>query len=570
MNVGIDFGSTYSTFATYNRERDELIPLTLGEGAPASIPSVVTVSRIGKQLYGTAAKEVVGKKNQTAYEAFKMLLVEENPEVVRSRGYIHRTPRQIAQFFLQSAADTIMERYNSQIEDVVICVPEIWGNKAGKSLDGRGILREILTVDHEGNPVQRNVRVVTEPEAASAFFAYDYEKRTGKTFTGHLLLIDYGGGTLDLTLTKVNSDGKGSMEICYRASGGAGENHMDQSGQNTIGNAGIAYMQDVVTASMKEQGYVTEGTPVNYTDPEFLRAVKELESQLINSSGDIQRVFERLGPYRNAEKIFRKEKKVFTELDYQDGLEITYQQIFKSYRNVIEQTLQAECERINQKVQENIKRNPCLASSANDDDFKIALVGGFGNFFLVQHQIAEIYHLNEDIENDLRVRDIDGSKKETAISLGAALIAARRVDLKQVARFSVGVVAKRPDSTLVPYYGIRCHQDLDNGKIYYVRNEATKTKGIFANIRGNIEALLLNFTGEVGKGMPMRMREPMIDKLTNGLQVYGRWAIGFSMDNSGIITFHAENVDTKEALAVPLASYSNLFETSVLEEHEFI
>ncbi len=570
MNVGIDFGSTYSTFATYDAQRDELVPLTLGEGSPASIPSVVTVSKIGKQLYGTAAKEVVGKKNQTAYEAFKMLLVEENPKVVQARGYKDRTPQEISRFFLQSAVDTITERYNSEIENVVICVPEIWGNKAGKSLDGRGLLREILTVDSEGNALERNVRVVTEPEAASAFFAYDYEKRTGRRFTGHLLLIDYGGGTLDLTLTKVNSDGKGAMEISYRASGGVGENHMDASGKNTIGNAGIAYMQDVVTEAMKAQGYITDDEPLDYTDPEYLKAVKELESTLIHSSGDIQKKFEKLGSYRDAERILRKEKMVFTELDYQDGLEITYQQIFQSYRNVIEKTLREECDRINVEVKRNIQRSPTTPAGANEDDFKIALVGGFGNFFLVQHQIAEIYQLNEDIDSDLRVRDIDGSKRETAISLGAALIAAKRVDLKQVARFSVGVVAKRPDNTKVPYYGIQCHQDLDSETIYYVRSEATNTKGIFANIRGNIEALLLNFTGETGKGIPMRMRDSMIEKLTKGLQTYGLWAIGFSMDNSGIITFHAEDIDTGKTLSVPLASYSNLFEVSVLEENEFV
>ena len=73
----------------------------------------------------------------------------------------------------------------------------------------RRILRSIL--QNEISCPVKHVQVVTEPEAASAYFAYHYEKETGKPFNGSLLLIDYGGGTLDITLTRIASDGNISM-----------------------------------------------------------------------------------------------------------------------------------------------------------------------------------------------------------------------------------------------------------------------------------------------------------------------------------------------------------------------
>ena len=54
--------------------------------------------------------------------------------------------------------------------------------------------------------------------------------------------------------------------------------------------------------------------------------------------------------------------------------------------------------------------------------FKIALVGGFGNFYLVKRQIADKFKLGN---NDRRQENIllDRAGCERAISLGAALLA---------------------------------------------------------------------------------------------------------------------------------------------------
>ena len=326
MNLGIDFGSTYSSIAKYNMVTGNAEHVTLAEGAPASIPSVVSISKKGVISCGLAAKEQVGKRSVRIFEAFKMLLNEPNRNMCQRRGYDDQyTPRKITKIFLETTLKgALLREGKDSLENVVICVPEIWGNSLN-TLDGRAILRDVLKKEID-IPI-KSVQVVTEPEAASAFIAYNYEKETKKSFNGHLLLIDYGGGTLDLTLTQVASNGNGSMEISYREGGGAGENHPDKQGSGAIGKAGIAFMQGVVIRAMRDQGLLEEGSSMDYTNPDFFAAVKDLESQMKSAERikEIEDVFGEFGAYHNIKKILKEPPIDFVSVEYdEEEVSITY------------------------------------------------------------------------------------------------------------------------------------------------------------------------------------------------------------------------------------------------------
>ena len=60
MNLGIDFGSTYSTLATYNRTKQEVEAIALVEGESASIPSVVSI--LGKNQKVSCCKRADRQK----------------------------------------------------------------------------------------------------------------------------------------------------------------------------------------------------------------------------------------------------------------------------------------------------------------------------------------------------------------------------------------------------------------------------------------------------------------------------------------------------------------------------
>jgi len=578
MRIGIDFGSTYSTVSKFNRDTGTPEALVLAEGTSATIPSVVSISKKGVITCGHGAKEQVGKKSVRIFEAFKMLLNEPNQEMLRRRGYDKEyTPRQITKLFLESLLQGILKRENkTSVENAVICVPEIWGKKLN-TLDGRAILRDVLKNDIE-IPV-KNIQVVTEPEAASAFIAHNYEKETGKNFNGHLLLIDYGGGTLDLTLTQVTSRGSGIMEIGYREGGGAGENHPNTKGSGAIGAAGIAYMQGVVLLALRDQGLVDSGDTLNYTDPEFVAAVKDLESQMksANRIQDIEDIFNEFGAYSKIAEILKDEPIEFISVEFRDEeVPITYQHLFQAYRNIIEPVLKTEVEKINRLVKSHIGEDPCVPEAGARDNFKIAMVGGFCNYCLVQKQIAEIYNLDPNSGIDLRVKNVSAGKQELAISLGAALLAAGKVVLQKTARYSIGIYANGSDGKPRLFYGIKYHQVVEPQKPYYLcfndkSPDDPKNRVTYGALYGNIRSFAIEFSEAKNRGGLMNLKPEMLERLQR-LPEEGFWNIGFSMDNSDVVSFHITprpipGIETRQTgIVIPLDSYSKMFNLTDVRE----
>lgn len=588
MKIGIDFGSTYSVISAYNDAEERVEILTLAEDDSASIPSVVSVNRNGKVTCGKGAKEQMGKRSVRLFEAFKMLLPETNTDMLRKRGYDDiYSPRRVTKDYLESVLHGILNRYGGdKFEDVVICVPEIWGKNL-RTLDGRSILREILTgKDSSGTEIADGidipvgaVRVVTEPEAASAFFAYNFEKETGKNFNGHLLLIDYGGGTLDITLTEVISERQGVMEIGYREGGGAGENHPDSGGDGTIGSAGIAFMQDVVKNAIRNSGIVAEDEYIGYTSPGFASAVRDLESQLKapDRIKEIEDTFGEYGSYyQDYEAILEEDPIEFYEIEYNDEpIAVTYQQLYTSYKNVIEGVLNEQIKQINKKVSEHLGSDPTQPEAGVRNDFKIALVGGFGSFYLVKKQIEEIYNIDLNDKLDMRTKNITANKREQAISLGAALIAAGKIDLQKTARYSIGIYAPRSDGVYELHYGIKYHQTIEPGRPYFICNSDTDSdtpanRSTYGRLNGEIKNFAIEFTERTNHGGLMVLKREMLEQL-KALPEHGFWNCGFSMDESDIVSFHVvpshmmkgKNV---KPLVIPLGSYSKMFDLTDVKE----
>ena len=588
MKIGIDFGSTYSVISAYNDAEERVEILTLAEDDSASIPSVVSVNRNGKVTCGKGAKEQMGKRSGRLFEAFKMLLPETNTDMLRKRGYDDiYSPRRVTKDYLESVLHGILNRYGGdKFEDVVICVPEIWGKNL-RTLDGRSILREILTgKDSSGTEIADGidipvgaVRVVTEPEAASAFFAYNFEKETGKNFNGHLLLIDYGGGTLDITLTEVISERQGVMEIGYREGGGAGENHPDSGGDGTIGSAGIAFMQDVVKNAIRNSGIVAEDEYIGYTSPGFASAVRDLESQL-KAPDIIKEIEDTIGEYgsyyQDYEAILEEDPIEFYEIEYNDEpIAVTYQQLYTSYKNVIEGVLNEQIKQINKKVSEHLGSDPTQPEAGVRNDFKIALVGGFGSFYLVKKQIEEIYNIDLNDKLDMRTKNIAANKREQAISLGAALIAAGKIDLQKTARYSIGIYAPRSDGVYELHYGIKYHQTIEPGRPYFICNSDTDSdtpanRSTYGRLNGEIKNFAIEFTERTNHGGLMVLKREMLEQL-KALPEHGFWNCGFSMDESDIVSFHVvpshmmkgKNV---KPLVIPLGSYSKMFDLTDVKE----
>lgn len=592
MRLGIDFGSTYSTISRYDSVSDRVEALTLVEGESASIPSVVSISKKkGEIACGNSAKNKIGRDSYHVFEAFKMLLVEINPDKVAEKGYTEKySPRYITKCFLEYLLKGVINRYGNgddTIEELVVCVPEVWSSHV-KTLDGRNILREIIQNDIQlpGTWTIENIRIVTEPEAASAFFAHNYERERKTSFNGHLLLIDYGGGTLDVTLTEVLSDGDRSMEIGYRESGGVGENHPDAAGNYIVGNAAIAYMQQVTALAIGQSGILEDGEEPDFTSNDFKSAFHELEDALKDSAhiNSIEYYFGMLGDYSDFDQILEDESEddedeseVFCYIEYQDEeIPVKYRHLYLAYRDTIEGVLKQELDTINQKVREQIGADPCTIESGMRDDFKIALVGGFGSFYLVKKQIAAMYHFDSNEQNDLRLKNINSDKSEQAIALGAGLLASGRVVLQKTARFSIGLSSESSAKVNKKhiYYGIRFHQQVDPGQPYFMLRgnaveDAVDNRIVYGGLKNNITHFVVQFSQALDRGFPMAIKNEFRRKLDD-LPEEGVWNCGFSMDENDIISFHIVPVRGLETVfketIIPLDNYTNLFDLTAGEE----
>jgi len=538
MKMGVDFGSTFTTVSTYDEVKQNVESLVLMQGGTTCLPTVVAKNKKKqKYTYGVAAKGKTGNPNETVFKGFKILLPETAPSKIAQRGYTKEdTPERIAAMYLKYVLDLAMSsRKERSIEKLVICVPEIWNDGIG-TLDGRRIVRDICMGLELGSGGEKagiqNVQVVSEPTAASAYFAYNYLKSTGENYDGYVLLIDYGGGTLDITLTNVSvvkrENESWMMEIKTVERTGAGE-HKD----GEIGQAGIRYMEGVVKEAISRTGVV----PV--LDEEFYRMVNNLETCLLSQTIEIENLFQDNGLRDLEELLTPDENELMTDIYHGEDITVTYSLLVDVYDQVIRGAL-------DEKLREMIHLMEVQGVDYRDtqqERFKIALVGGFCNFYLVKKQVEDLFGLSA---MDRRTENIilHREDREQAVSLGAALLAADIVGICYTAPYSISV-NRRVTSGDAIEYAFRYRQDITYNKPYFIRTPGGN-KQIFIIPQGKIDNLVYNSGVEDRTAQVLTLKREFANLLSGVAKDMGLAAIGFSLDSSGVLSIHVLDYDEQE------------------------
>lgn len=548
MNLGIDFGSTYSMLSYYDSQ-NKVIRDIQGQDGSKYIPSVACLDFAGKLKTGHAAiKSVMRNPDITAYRAFKMLLNEADPDRLSQMHYDEEyTPRRIAKEFLRQ--QLIHARKccaGKKFEKVVICVPEVW-NQGIHTMSGKAILQEIFMELKEELDILDKVTVVSEPAAASAYFAYSYQQQTQTPYNGKMLIVDYGGGTLDISLASVASlsgeASKASMEIDIENKTGAGENHDKQ-----IGDAGIAYLEGTVRLALQEAGF--EDIP---NDGELLQAIYAFEDSLIGKDDEIQEMIHaKLG--HKVDRM-KNEHEVFETLRYRDQpVNITYSILYRAYKQIIWPVLNQQLLKI-----KNESLDPLLKASAQGtspnyvNELKIALVGGFGKFELVKQQVYDFFGIDREY--------VDGGR-EDAVCYGAALIAEGIVSLRKSAKLSMGLVS-RIHNTDTFHFAITRKQLLDYGKVYYMPDPI-----FFGGACSDPDQVTWKFAVGMDDRMDQAYRLVPLPKTINELnkiKAARLYYFGFSVDDSDIYTFHVIPADDSgnplesQAKTIRLGNFSDVF-----------
>lgn len=208
--VGIDLGTTYSCIGVWQNDRVEIIANDQGNRVT---PSYVGFTE-SERLIGDAAKNQVAMNPcNTVFDAkrligrnfddpviqadiknwpFKVISKKDNKPLIQIeyKGEIKEfTPEEISSMVLLKMKETAEVYLGHEIKSAVITVPAYFNDSQRQATKDAGIIAGLSVK-----------RIINEPTAAA--IAYGLEKNT-KTET-NVLIFDFGGGTLDISLLTID------------------------------------------------------------------------------------------------------------------------------------------------------------------------------------------------------------------------------------------------------------------------------------------------------------------------------------------------------------------------------
>ena len=219
--VGIDLGTTTSCVAVFMNDRVEVIA---NEHGNRTTPSYVAFTDT-ERLIGDAAKnQISSNAKNTVFDAKRLIGRTFNDPVVQkdsalwpfsvSSGSDNKPrigvefrgeqksylPEEISAMVLTKMKQTAEAFLGSEVKDAVITVPAYFNDSQRQATKDAGTIAGLNVL-----------RIINEPTAAALAYGLD-KKKVGEQ---HVVIYDYGGGTLDVSLITIDD---GVFEV--KATGG--------------------------------------------------------------------------------------------------------------------------------------------------------------------------------------------------------------------------------------------------------------------------------------------------------------------------------------------------------------
>ena len=221
--IGIDLGTSNSAASVIQGGKPTLIPAAEGTTvAGKAFPSIVAFSKDGDLLVGEPARrQAVTNPENTIREA-KRKMGTDFLYKIQGKDY---KPQQISAFILQKIKRDAEAFTGDSITKAVITVPAYFDDNQRQATKDAGTIAGLDVV-----------RIISEPTAASLAFGLDKNKQDMK-----ILVFDFGGGTLDVTIMEM---GGGVFEV------------MSTSGDTQLGGSDMdkAIIDYVVDDFRKKEG----------------------------------------------------------------------------------------------------------------------------------------------------------------------------------------------------------------------------------------------------------------------------------------------------------------------------
>jgi molecular chaperone DnaK len=188
--IGIDLGTSNSAASVMEGGRPVIIPSAEGAGVASgkAFPSYVAFTKDGERLVGEPARRQAAINAEGTIQAAKRKMGTDYKFRVFGKEY---TPQQISAFILQKIKQDAEAYLGDKIEEAVITCPAYFDDNQRTATKDAGEIAGLKVL-----------RIINEPTAAC--LAYGLEK-TGKELK--ILVFDFGGGTLDVTIMEMWKEG---------------------------------------------------------------------------------------------------------------------------------------------------------------------------------------------------------------------------------------------------------------------------------------------------------------------------------------------------------------------------
>ena len=221
--MGIDLGTTYSCVGVYTKDSVEIIENEYGKRI---LPSCVTfdkneiiVGDMGKKskniqnkIYNI--KRIIGKSFedksvQSDMELVDYVVVKHDDKLMVEIDWNgkkeYKTPQEISSIILKKLKEMVQHRFQCEINDCVISVPTRFYQSQREATKMAGTLAGLNVLE-----------IINEPIAAS--IAYGVKQVDGMD-RRHILVYDFGGGTLDVSLVVIT-------DRLFEVKGQTGNDHL--------------------------------------------------------------------------------------------------------------------------------------------------------------------------------------------------------------------------------------------------------------------------------------------------------------------------------------------------------
>lgn len=188
--IGIDLGTSNSAASIVEGGRPVIIPSAEGAGVASgkAFPSYVAFTKDGQRLVGEPARRQSAINAEGTVQAAKRKMGTDYKFKVFGQEY---SPQQISAFILQKIKQDAEAYLGDTVEEAVITCPAYFDDNQRTATKDAGEIAGIKVL-----------RIINEPTAAC--LAYGLE-RAGKELK--ILVFDFGGGTLDVTIMEMWKEG---------------------------------------------------------------------------------------------------------------------------------------------------------------------------------------------------------------------------------------------------------------------------------------------------------------------------------------------------------------------------